>query len=414
MPRASESGVLNPGRSLALWAVAALAACLTLAGMLVWRQRHIRTRWSVVQVGDWQRGSDLFFNRKGCGQCHSVNGIGSRLAPDLGARIAPHSGLGQLVTAMWNHAPQIWARMESRKMAYPAIDQEDMAHLLAFLYVEQCADVPGDARLGQEVFVAKKCGACHAMEAAERKTGPLLSAAGAVTPVRWAGIMWSHTARMQPLMKEAGLSWPEFQGREMVDLYAYVREAARRSSPDAGLPLPNPEQGWKVFQSRSCVACHSVRGEGGNAGPPLGPERQTPVGLLKLAGLMWSHSPEMLRKSAATKTAFPTLDGQDLADLSAFLLSLHYSEPAGSALVGKTLFAARGCSRCHGADGSGSRLGPRLRGRAERFSSVALAASLWRHGRAMYAKTKEAGLAWPALAETDVGNLMSFLNQSPD
>lgn len=414
MPRANEAGGRNLRRSLGLWALAALGASLILAGMLVWNQRQVRARWSVVQAGDWQRGSDLFFGRAGCGQCHSVNGKGAGLAPDLGARSAPRSGLGQLITAMWNHAPEIWARLASRNLPYPAIDQEEMAHLLAFLYFEQCKDVPGDAGLGREVFAAKGCGACHAIEAKEGGKGATFPSDGTDSPAKWAGVMWSHTARMGPAMSKAAVVWPRFENREMADLFAYVRQKSGLSSADAGRPAPDPERGWKVFQSRSCIACHSVRGEGGKTGPPLGPERQTPVGLLKLAGLMWSHSPEMWRKSEGTETTYPTLNGQDLADLAAFLLSLHYAEPAGSALVGKTLFAVRGCGRCHGENGDGSKLGPRLRGRAERFGSVALAASLWRHGRAMYAKTREAGLAWPALAESDVGNLTSFLNQPPD
>ena len=44
---------------------------------------------SAADAGDARRGQDLFDNKGGCGQCHKVNRIGGRLAPnlsDIGAR----------------------------------------------------------------------------------------------------------------------------------------------------------------------------------------------------------------------------------------------------------------------------------------------------------------------------------------
>jgi hypothetical protein len=41
-----------------------------------------------------------------------------------------------------------------------------------------------------------------------------------------------------------------------------------------------------------------------------------------------------------------------------------------------------------------------------------MAAALWRHGPAMFRRTRDLGLPWPVLAENDVGDLITFLNTS--
>jgi hypothetical protein len=43
-----------------------------------------------------------------------------------------------------------------------------------------------------------------------------------------------------------------------------------------------------------------------------------------------------------------------------------------------------------------------------------MAAALWRHGPAMFRRTRDLGLAWPVLAEDDIGELIAFLNTSPE
>jgi hypothetical protein len=43
-----------------------------------------------------------------------------------------------------------------------------------------------------------------------------------------------------------------------------------------------------------------------------------------------------------------------------------------------------------------------------------MATALWRHGPAMYRRAQDLGMAWPLLAENDVGDLITFLNTSPE
>jgi hypothetical protein len=44
--------------------------------------------------------------------------------------------------------------------------------------------------------------------------------------------MWKHAVGMEQKMKETGLSWPLFEGNEMVDLITYIRSAAQTPAPE--------------------------------------------------------------------------------------------------------------------------------------------------------------------------------------
>ena len=49
------------------------------------------------------------FGSKGCSQCHAVNGVGGKIAADLG-RIAKPRTFYDLASAMWNHLPEMTGR----------------------------------------------------------------------------------------------------------------------------------------------------------------------------------------------------------------------------------------------------------------------------------------------------------------
>ena len=63
--------------------------------------------------GDAQRGEQLFQTEQ-CVQCHTVNGRGGSLAPDLGKRIDRDCTPAAMASLMWNLGPQMWsARSET-------------------------------------------------------------------------------------------------------------------------------------------------------------------------------------------------------------------------------------------------------------------------------------------------------------
>ena len=399
-------------RQLIFWLLAATAGVALLAAVLIWQHRS-RSRVVTLLTGDPASGAFLF-EVKGCSHCHAVNGSGGRLGPDLGARGSLRSGLNDLVTTMWNHAPEMWKRMQVEHLALPVLRESDMADLFAFLYVARYMDEPGDPARGARLFEEKGCIRCHSVQGVGGTVGPDVSRiSGIDTPIAWTQSMWNHAPAMQAGMQRLGLTWPRFTGSEMNDLLAFVREKSSAPRVERSLLPANPSAGQRLFQTKSCVACHSVSGEGGHLGPELGARRDLPLSMVQFAGAMWNHSPEMFRAMKQRKLDRPTFSGQEMADLMAFLGGLRFFEPTGSPYVGESVFRERGCARCHGFRGDGSSWGPPLRGRGRTFGSVEIATALWSHGPDMYRQVQALGLSWPKLRENDLGDLIAFLNAPP-
>lgn len=405
---------MNPPNRLRLWSASALGALILLAGEAIHGYyRNSSARWNSFLVGDPHEGATLFFEKKACARCHAINGVGANSAPDLGFKRSPQSSLDQMVSTMWNHAPRMWEGMRTQGIAYPELDREDVANLFAFLYTAHYVDEPGDERRGLRLFVSKGCAHCHGTPGTANSLAPapdLANVKGIDTPIVWAQTMWNHAPKMEAAIEQHGTAWPKFEDGEMNDLLAYVREVSGGPRRETALLPANPNRGWKVFQDKSCLACHAIHGKGGRIGPELGPGRQLPISIVRFAGVMWNHSPQMWQASEALRVPRPEFDGRQFADLVAFLASIRYFEPSGSPQQGAALFVERGCAVCHGRQAEGTRHGPALRGRTTSFTAITLAAALWKDGPRMYRGTRELNVPWPDLAEGDVGNLVSFLN----
>src|SRR5260370_41362426 len=89
---------------------------------VTWFLSPVLAAAAVLQVipGDSDRGGKLFETEQ-CIQCHSVNGRGGKMGLDL-ARSAPRNfSPSPLASAMWNHAPVMWAAMQSKGIAHPRL-----------------------------------------------------------------------------------------------------------------------------------------------------------------------------------------------------------------------------------------------------------------------------------------------------
>jgi len=393
-------------KQLLLWIAAALAATATLATILV-RERRPDARHSLYVVGDPQRGSALFYGEKRCSICHSVNGSGGRIAPDLAASRRGMPAMGWLATAMWNHAPGMFRRIRGSQ-AYPQLDSQEMADILAFLFRAANSDRPGDLSAGENVFKQKGCVRCHSVRSSGGHSAPELSVVAAGGANAWMTAMWNHAQSMLDPVTGALGKWPQFEENDMNNLLAYVGGGAAAESRNeiAG----SAELGWAVFQKR-CIQCHSVRGNGGKLGPELGPEHELPLSATQFAGVLWNHAPAMLRLGRETGAA-PVLEKTEMADLATFVASLRYVEPTGSPFVGEHVFNVRGCARCHGSSAEGTQLGPAIHVRGDAYTAVSLTTALWKHGPKMVDRAEELGIPWPTLEANDLGDLVSFLNRT--
>jgi cytochrome c2 len=403
---------MQVGRTRLFWIAAAVIAAVLLFTIYLRVSPVSNTRRALYIVGNPEKGAELFYGSKQCGICHSINGAGGRIAPELSGTKPARPAMGWMISVLWNHGPGMWRRIRQSSKAYPELNPQEMADILAFLYQSTSVDQPGDRAAGKAVFHDKGCDRCHSVAGAGGKAAPELSAiAVAGDPNAWTTAMLNHAGSMVgPISSTIG-QWPDLSGNQMRDLIAYVTTgtAVAKSADRKGA---DPQRGWVVFQSR-CMPCHSVGGQGGNLGPELGPDQDIPLTTAGFASVMWNHAPTMLKEAKDKGIPPSQLQGKDMADLLAFLVSLRYCEPSGSALVGQRVFAERGCAACHGATGEGSKMGPPLRRQTEAYTTVSFTTALWQHGPEMLDRVQERGMSWPELKPTDIGNLVSFLNVPP-
>ena len=402
--------ILTGRKQLLFWIPAALIAVALVIAVHMQLRRPPTTRRALYIVGNPVNGAALFYGDKQCGICHSVNGSGGRVAPELSGKRPATPAMGWLSTVLWNHGPGMWRHIRQRNKPYPELNSQEMADILAFLYQASSIDRPGDPSAGQKVFNEKGCSSCHSVGGTGGKAAPELSAIAADgDPNSWTAAMLNHAGPMVAPITAALGQWPQFSGSEMNDLIAFASPSVSRTANSPHETPGDAQRGWSVFQSR-CIQCHSVRQQGGTLGPELGPERDLPLTTAQFGSVMWNHAPAMLRQGHESGIPPTQLQGSEVADLLAFLASLRYFEPLGSPLVGERVFAERGCAACHGPMAEGTKIGPGLKAGAEAYTTVSFTASLWRHGPKMIDRSREYGMPWPTLKATDIGDLVSFLN----
>jgi cytochrome c2 len=386
---------------------------------------HIRSRIAVVallvaftaifsgrsaatdQNPDPRAGLKVFWD-KGCIRCHPVLGRGGNVGPDLSK--APSTGDNfQLAAAMWNHAPQMWQRIQQEHIVLPTFDLHEMENLFVFLAMVRSFDEPGDAKAGRQLFQSKRCVECHAIRGQGGRVGPDLATVGGYrNPVAWVAAMWNHATGMFQELKQRNIAFPQFQGTEMVDLETYIRSMSGKGQlrPDYLLP-PSAAHGQTLFQSKKCTTCHSIDGRGGKIGPDLG-RVVLPRRYGEIAVVMWNHAPQMIRLAAASSVAYPNFEPQELSDVLAYLNSLA-ATPPGNPAEGAKIFTAKGCSSCHSTTPGKSSVGPNLTHLQQGLTPAGIARVMWNHGPTMLKRMESSSIPWPEFNNRELSDTLAFL-----
>ena len=100
--------------------------------------------------------------------------------------------------------------------------------------------------------------------------------------------------------------------------------AAPAGHTGAGLPAAafgDPANGAQLWEDKGCADCHSVNGQGGTDAPPLDYMKQhvSVKEVANMAGVIWNHLPAMLPHFEEEGIPVPTFEGDEMADLIAFL-----------------------------------------------------------------------------------------------
>lgn len=351
------------------------------------------------------------FVEKGCARCHALGGDNRRMGPDLGRVRLPGSVL-DLAGAFWNHAPVMREKMIDLKIARPEFNDSEMADLLAFLtayryYLTEVGGA-GNPLVGREVFRQKRCPSCHGNREAWNLPGPSLERyRGHVSPIVLAQAMWNHGPEMAALMRRLGVPFPQFDGRELGDLLAFLQAGTIAADERVYVEPGSPRRGRELFTAKRCISCHMVAGEGGHGGPDLGaPERNMMRPVTAIAGSMWNHSRGMAAEFARRGIPPVRFSGQEMADIIAYLYFVNYAGVSGTPSRGQQVFNNR-CAVCH--SGGAAAIGPDLRVAPRLNDPVAIFTAMWNHAPRMEQELRRVGVAWPRLAPGDAADLVAFL-----
>src|SRR5437867_7576439 len=172
---------------------------------------------------DSQRGERLF-QSEGCIQCHSIEGKGGKLGPDLGKRIDRNYTPAMLASVMWNHAPVMWAAMDRQGIRTSRLDEQAAADIFAYFYAVRFFDKPGDAARGKRLFSSKHCSECHGINGPKSEDAkPVIRWESLGHPILLAEAMWNHAANMRQAFADQKLAWPEITGQDLSDMLVYLR-----------------------------------------------------------------------------------------------------------------------------------------------------------------------------------------------
>lgn len=367
-------------------------------GFILWeRAMGVEKQYGYLLPGDMREGWKVFAT-KGCVACHAIWGEGGKGGPDLGTLPKSYVSPAQLAALMWNHGPEMWGKMDLRKVIPKNINKKEMADLFAFLFFIRYMDEPGDAEKGKALMEAKGCGKCHTVKEGAKED---LGRWGMYTnPILWAQMMWNHEPQMERAMQKKGIAWVEFRENEMVDLIAYIRSLSG-TFEKIYLNPGDPRSGEKLFLQKGCARCHAPAGE-----RDLGKKKDFPRTLAQLAGVMWNHSREMWKGMMEKGMDRPMLTPQEMADLVAYLFASRYFDEPGDPLRGKAVFNKKQCHHCHAKGTS-----PDLTAFKGQISPILMARTMWNHGPQMLEKMRNAKVSWQKIDGREMVDLMEYLNR---
>ncbi len=343
-------------------------------------------------AADSGRGERLFTSLS-CIQCHSVNGVGGRVAADLGRRIDRNFTPASLASTMWNHAPAMWGAMRDRDIRAGDLDEQAAADLLAYFYSARFFDKPGDAGRGKRLFAERSCSLCHGLtQVIQGGVKPVNQWSALTDPIALTEAMWNHAPNMFTEFKLKQISWPQLSGQDLSDLLVYLRNLPSTRDQAAAFQTTAGANGEAIFKSKGCVACHQ-------SGLSFAPQIKGRT-LTEIAAEMWNHVPRM-------HTHPEHFESGEMRELLSNLWARQFFEDAGDARRGKRVFTDKHCTTCHGDASSGA---PRLTGGS--FSGITMVSALWHHGPRMLEQMKSKSVAWPRFDRREMSDLIAYLNST--
>jgi ubiquinol-cytochrome c reductase cytochrome b subunit len=261
-------------------------------------------------------GAALFLSA-GCSGCHTINGQGGQVGPDLsdeGAKRSP-SWIAAQITNPKSHSPDtimpsFASRLSPSQVKIlagyisslkgpgpptpgsrsPERQEPKTAAGSRATASSKKASPPAagssaaetEARKkGARLFQANGCSACHTIDGRGGRVGPDLSNEGN----RGRAAQWIEDQIRDPRSHYPSSPMPSFATRlssiQIKDLAEYLLSLKTKESPSragkppaqaSGGPASTSSEGARLFESLGCVGCHTIHGSGGQVGPDLSAE----------------------------------------------------------------------------------------------------------------------------------------------
>lgn len=224
-----------------------------------------------------------------------------------------------LLQRMWNHGPVMISQMLSSGTPVPTFSGRDMANLFAALTKPMGDGAEkkiflgvGDASKGRRLFTERTCINCHALFGKGGTQGPDLGETVSQASVAdLTALLWNHAADMQKMFRRKNLSWPYFSETEMGDLIVFLYSLNYIDKPG------NAEKGGMVLSQKNCADCHFETEED----KKIFLSQVSPDNSIQFAGYLWNHIPNMEATMVSQAVSWPSLSGQELRDILAYLQS---------------------------------------------------------------------------------------------
>ncbi len=172
-------------------------------------------------------------------------------------------------------------------------------------------------------------------------------------------------------------------------------------------------RGHNLFETLSCIQCHSVNGNGGKTAPDLGRMLDRGFTPATLAATMWNHAPGMWTAMRERQITTGELDPQAAQDLMAFFYAARFFENPGDAGRGKRAFESHGCQGCHGLTSAANPAAKPVSQWQALADPIALVEAMWNHRSQMLYGPASKGVAFPQVSAQDLTDMLVYLRNQP-